>query len=306
MKRISLTKKKTPLIVSVVGTSGSGKTTTIEHLIASLTKLGFRVGVAKHIHREGFTIDTEGKDTWKHARAGAKVIIGASPNELAIIKKMSFETKFEEITEILRRQELDVALLEGFSTALSKRIMVHKIVAAKSARDLKYTLSKTRPPILAITGQVTRTKKAIPNAPASLVDIEREGPLLTSRIRRLLRPKELAHLLHKASIRHGGACIGLAIGVRAAYVATSALGENPTAPTSIVCGTKQCIAEAFKMAYPKSDVRIDKVRNDKITVKASGANLVIQLAPKEEYSGAKEALKASDRKLFQSVSFAKQ
>ena len=99
---------------------------------------------------------------------------------------MSFESKFEEITEILRRQELDVALLEGFSTALSKRIMVHKIVAAKSARDLKYTLSKTRPPILAITGQVTRTKKAIPNAPASLVDIEREGPLLTSRIRRLL------------------------------------------------------------------------------------------------------------------------
>src|SRR3990172_11152857 len=118
MKRISLTKKKTPLIVSVVGTSGSGKTTTIEHLIASLTRLGFRVGVAKHIHREGFTMDTKGKDTWRHARAGASVVVGVSPNEFAIIKRTPSESEFKNVAEALRAQELDLALLEGFSTAL--------------------------------------------------------------------------------------------------------------------------------------------------------------------------------------------
>jgi len=175
---------KSPLLISVVGTSGSGKTSTIEYLTAHLTKLGFRVGVAKHVHLEGFTIDTEGKDTWKHARAGARIVVAASPDELAAIKKTAHEAKFKEIKRILLSEDLDLIFLEGFSKATARRQRVYKIVEAKDARDLKYTLARTHAPILAITGHVTESKR-IRNSPARLLNVQRESPLITPIVRRL-------------------------------------------------------------------------------------------------------------------------
>ena len=294
---------KPPLFVSVVGTSGSGKTATIVYLTAELTKLGFRVGVAKHIHREGFTIDTEGKDTWKHAKAGAKIVIGASPNELAIITKTVEEANFEQICEIFRAQDLDLVLLEGFSTARKGKIVVHKILAAKNRRDLDYTLAKASPPILAITGLVARSLRRVRKIPAPVVDIQREGPILTTRIRRLLRPNEINHILKKASVKHGGTCIGLAMGVRAAYIASSAFGSKPSSPNQITCGTKLCIAEAFKTLYPKSRIGVLKIRNHQIVVSSNHEKLMIQLARKRKFTEVNEVLTVPDSDLFDSVSF---
>lgn len=294
---------RSPFLISVVGTSRSGKTATIEYLTQSLTRLGWRVGVAKHIHREGFTIDTEGKDTWKHARAGAKLVIGASPNELAIIKKTSSETNFQEISEVLRGQNLDISLLEGFSTALATRAKIPKIIAAKDKRDLKHTVARARPPILAITGPVTKDAKKIRELAAPILDLKREGPVLVSMVRRLVRPKELEQLFKEASLRHGGKCIGLAIGVRAAYIATSAFGHNPLGPQSISCGTKHCIADAFKTIYPNCRVQTEENRNDRILLESRDAALVIQLARKRKFSGIGEVLNVPDKMLFDLVNF---
>lgn len=292
-----------PLFISVVGTSGSGKTTTIEYLTYHLSKLGFRIGVAKHIHREGFTIDTEGKDTWKHAKAGARVVIGASPNELAVIKKTTQEAPFKDISEIIHAEQLDIALLEGFSSATAEKTNLPKIVAAKNARELSFILSRTKPPILAITGLISRTANRNKKMRAPIVDIHKEGPLLTTQIRRLLRPQELQNLLSEASHRHGGTCIGLAIGIRAAYIASTAFGHNPSVPNRITCGTKHCIGEAFKTIYPKSQVDFLKIRNDTIKLSSTQGKLIIQLARKRKFTGVKEVLTVPDNKLFDSVSF---
>ncbi len=301
--RSSLSNKITPVVVAVVGTSGSGKTATIEYLTYNLTKLGFQVGVAKHIHREGFTIDTEGKDTWKHAKAGAKIVIGASPNELAIIRKTTHEAPFKDIREILCAEHLDIALLEGFSAATAERTNLPKIVAAKNPRELSFILSKTRPPILAITGRVSRKANRIKKLRVPIFDIHREGPLLTTMIRRLLRPQELQNLLNEASQRHGGTCIGLAIGVRAAYIASSAFGHNPSVPIKITCGTKHCISEAFKTIYPKSQVDVLKIRNNRIKLNSTQGKLIIQLARKRKFTGANQVLTVPDSVLFDSVKF---
>ena len=60
-------------VISFIGRSGVGKTTYLEKLIAELKKRGYRVGVIKHdIH--GFEMDRPGKDTWRHAQAGADVV----------------------------------------------------------------------------------------------------------------------------------------------------------------------------------------------------------------------------------------
>ncbi|MCL2360168.1 MAG: molybdopterin-guanine dinucleotide biosynthesis protein B, partial [Candidatus Bathyarchaeota archaeon] len=103
------------LIVAAVGRSGSGKTVTIEYLIRHFSVEGYNVGAIKHVHHRGFTIDTEGKNTWRYAKAGAKVIAAISPNEVAIIKKVSQDTdNLEKIIEVLKKESLDILFIEGY------------------------------------------------------------------------------------------------------------------------------------------------------------------------------------------------
>ncbi len=84
---------KPPKVVSVIGTKKSGKTTTVENLIAELTKRGYRVAAIKHVpERENFTIDTPGKDTYRYAERGAKTVIAVSASEIAVIEKVAAET----------------------------------------------------------------------------------------------------------------------------------------------------------------------------------------------------------------------
>lgn len=71
-------------IVSIVGRSNSGKTTLIEKIIPLLVKKGYRIATVKHCSH-GFEMDKEGKDTWKHKKAGAKTIVAVSDKKIAMI-----------------------------------------------------------------------------------------------------------------------------------------------------------------------------------------------------------------------------
>jgi len=67
-------------VVSIVGKSGSGKTTLIEKVIPELTRKGWRVATIKHSNR-GFDIDREGKDSWRHRKAGARMTVMSSESK---------------------------------------------------------------------------------------------------------------------------------------------------------------------------------------------------------------------------------
>ncbi len=56
-------------ILTVVGTKNTGKTTLVTMLVQELVKRGHKVGTIKHTHHD---FDLEGKDTWKHRKAGAR------------------------------------------------------------------------------------------------------------------------------------------------------------------------------------------------------------------------------------------
>jgi molybdopterin-guanine dinucleotide biosynthesis adapter protein len=99
-------------IVSIVGKSNSGKTTLIEKLIAELTRRGWRVATIKH-NLHGFEIDHEGKDSWRHRRAGAITTVLASPSQIAVIEDAQKDYELEEIAEIFIHQA-DVILAEGY------------------------------------------------------------------------------------------------------------------------------------------------------------------------------------------------
>ena len=291
-----------PLRVHVVGRSGSGKTTTIAYLTEHLTRLGVRVGVVKHVHQEGFTFDTEGKNTWRHAEAGASIVIGVAPNELATFKRTENETLFEQLFDAFQREKLDLVLVEGFSRAPSTE-RSYKILTAKNTQELRQLLARNRLPILAITGPVASASasKRFRNKPAPFLDIASDGPTLTSIVRKLLRPKELEETYRKASVKHGGSCIGLAIGVRAAYLASNILG-NLDSTARITVGTKNCMAEAFRMVYPKAHTALRRKRTNQITIQSPDSKLQINLAPKGKFRSGSQALAAPDKELFESVS----
>lgn len=110
-------------IISVVGRSDSGKTTLLEKLIAVLKKRGYRVGTVKH-DTHGFDIDHPGKDSWRHAQAGSDVVVIASPNRLALIKRLDNELTLDEVASYIT--DVDIILTEGYKRADKPKIEVHR------------------------------------------------------------------------------------------------------------------------------------------------------------------------------------
>jgi predicted GTPase len=70
-------------VISVVGRSGVGKTTALVPVIAEIKRRGYRLGVVKH-HVHDFEIDQPGKDSWRHAQAGADAVALSAPSKMAL------------------------------------------------------------------------------------------------------------------------------------------------------------------------------------------------------------------------------
>jgi molybdopterin-guanine dinucleotide biosynthesis protein B len=104
-------------VVGICGWSGSGKTTLLEGVIAALKAQGQRVSVIKHAHHR-FDIDHEGKDSWRHRKAGAFEVLVASSKRLALMRE--FEEEVEHDVHQLIAELTPVAdwvLVEGFRHA---------------------------------------------------------------------------------------------------------------------------------------------------------------------------------------------
>jgi molybdopterin-guanine dinucleotide biosynthesis adapter protein len=176
----------TVLIIAAVGISGSGKTTTVEYLISQLSSEGYKIGAIKHIHREGFTIDQEGTNTWRFTKAGSKITVAFSPEEIAIIEKTetSSPDDLDKIIKQLENRQLDIIFIEGFRGSISKRVDIVKIISAKNQDDLEMILKETVPPILAITGLIARNKP--PEKGIPFINLPDEGDKLLSIVKRHL------------------------------------------------------------------------------------------------------------------------
>jgi molybdopterin-guanine dinucleotide biosynthesis protein B len=99
-------------IVSIVGKSNSGKTTLVEKLIPELIKRGYRVATIKH-NKHGFDIDHEGKDSWRHKKAGACTTVIACPTRIALIEDIDHDHSLGEIKDKYIKGA-DVILAEGY------------------------------------------------------------------------------------------------------------------------------------------------------------------------------------------------
>jgi molybdopterin-guanine dinucleotide biosynthesis protein B len=167
------------VLVAVVGSSESGKTTAIEALIKGLTKQGYTVASAKRIPEPEFTIDTEGKDTWRHAKAGASTVLSVAPKELAVIKKV--ETKKCTLEQIVAEipDETDIIIIEGFKSLVGQDMTIPKIVATKTGQEISEALERYKN-IIAFIGHIPDQK------------IETEIPFIDA----LKEPEKLVELLN--------------------------------------------------------------------------------------------------------------
>jgi molybdopterin-guanine dinucleotide biosynthesis protein B len=111
-------------IVSIVGKSDSGKTTLIEKIVPELVRRGYRVTTVKHdLH--GFEIDKEGKDSWRHKRAGAQGVIISSPQKVALIRDVDRDMSLEELRDFFDG-DADLILSEGFKKDIQPKIEVFR------------------------------------------------------------------------------------------------------------------------------------------------------------------------------------
>ena len=110
-------------ILTFVGRSNSGKTTLIERLLPELVRAGYRVATVKHAGH-GFDLDTEGKDSWRHKRAGASTVVVVSKGSLALFSDVPDQVKVEEIRDRFVDQQMDLIIAEGWKSEGYPKIVV--------------------------------------------------------------------------------------------------------------------------------------------------------------------------------------
>jgi molybdopterin-guanine dinucleotide biosynthesis protein B len=111
-------------IVSIVGHSGSGKTTFVEKLIRELKMRGHRLAVVKHHHHPDFEFDVPGKDSHRFARAGADQVVVAGPTKTVHIRQRDQEPSLEDVAATI--QNVDLIITEGYKRAGAPKIEVSR------------------------------------------------------------------------------------------------------------------------------------------------------------------------------------
>jgi molybdopterin-guanine dinucleotide biosynthesis protein B len=103
-------------IVSIIGKSKSGKTTLVEKLVRELRRRGYTVATIKHhVHTDLKSFDTPGKDSYRHAEAGAMRVVLISPLTTATFDYPPRPPTPQDVAA--RMQDVDLVIAEGFSRA---------------------------------------------------------------------------------------------------------------------------------------------------------------------------------------------
>jgi len=110
-------------IVSFVGRSNSGKTTLIERVIPELVRAGYKVATVKHAGH-GFDLDTEGKDSWRHRRAGASSVVVLSKGSMAMFADVSDQMKVEDVRDRFLDDTYDLIIAEGWKNEGYPKIVI--------------------------------------------------------------------------------------------------------------------------------------------------------------------------------------
>ena len=145
-------------VIGVAGFKNAGKTTLVEKLVSELTRRGHRVSTVKHAHHS-FDIDHEGRDSFRHRKAGASEVAVVSRHRWAIIHESRDEAE-PPLGEILGKlAPCDLVIVEGYKRDSHDKIEVRNI-------DLTHPeLAGDDPTVVAVAAN-----GPIPGAPVPVFD----------------------------------------------------------------------------------------------------------------------------------------
>jgi molybdopterin-guanine dinucleotide biosynthesis protein B len=124
-------------LFSLVGWSGSGKTTLIARLISYYKKKKMSVAAVKRVPHE-YSLQPEGKDSFRFLRAGADSVYLASQREIMSIRpKQAHEDAWHLIKSDLK--DHDFVLLEGL---ILDQVPVAEVFDSRRHKLLKFPLKK--------------------------------------------------------------------------------------------------------------------------------------------------------------------
>jgi molybdopterin-guanine dinucleotide biosynthesis adapter protein len=151
-------------IVSIVGKSDSGKTTLLEKIVRELRNRGYRIATIKH-DAHSFEIDHEGKDSWRHKKAGANITVISSPEKMAMVADTDHDHALSEIRDKFIR-DVDLILTEGYKREEHPKIEVFR---SELKREL---LCQKDDNLAAIAGDPANPPEGVP-----VFDLNEPGPL---------------------------------------------------------------------------------------------------------------------------------
>jgi molybdopterin synthase catalytic subunit len=215
-------------VIAIVGPSGSGETTLVEHLAERLAERG-TVGTIKHLTCEP-DLDAEGTDTARHRGAGAELTVGVSDDAgwFATGDSMSLDDALDRLAV-----PCDYAIIEGYSEVPLPQIAlgggsgedvrlsapeadavdIEEALAAVEATDPHETLAslvaevKDSPredragAIATFTGRV-RAKEGSDDDPTEYLEFERYDGVAGERMTTLREELEAREGVHEVRLHH--------------------------------------------------------------------------------------------------------
>jgi len=151
------------IIVSLIGLKKCGKTTCVSALVREFISRGLKTGTVKSMVQSRFTIDTPGKDTWRHQAAGADFVISLSRDELAYIEKRHNRSRLDEFMQYVP-EDTDILVCEGLADPDPG---IFRIIVAGSPELLAETFEVrgTQENVIALTGIIANELKDNPDHP---------------------------------------------------------------------------------------------------------------------------------------------
>lgn len=145
-------------VIGVAGFKNSGKTTLVEKLVRHLTGSGLRVSTVKHAHHS-FDIDHEGRDSFRHRKAGATEVAVISRDRTAIIHELRGDEPPSLEQVLVQLQPCDLVIVEGYKRDSHDKIEVRNLTLHHPA------LAGDDPTVVAIAAN-----GPVPGAPVPVFD----------------------------------------------------------------------------------------------------------------------------------------